>query len=212
MKNTFILDFETTGLNPYHDEIIEIAIKPYDKNIIYTKLTKPLKVKKLHKKIVEITKITDELLESEGIYIYNAFEEMIEFIKSNITDDGPIYLMAHNGTMFDFILLQNLFRNYNNNINTLSEEVKNIYNRFFYVDTLLLSRLLLPDRFSYSQNTLAKYYSIEQKAAHRAFGDVVVLEEIYENIIRTYCMKNNLNFKEHLDINVISKLLYDYSL
>ena len=212
MKNTFILDFETTGLNPYHDEIIEIAIKPYKKNKIYTKLTKPLKVKSLHKKIVEITKITDELLESEGIYIYNAFEEMIEFIKSNITDDEPIYLLAHNGTMFDFILLQNLFKNYNNNINTLSEEVKNIYNRFFYVDTLLLSRLLLPDRFSYSQNTLAKYYSIEQKAAHRAFGDVVVLEEIYENIVRTYCMKNNLNFKEHLDINVISKLLYDYSL
>ena len=211
MKNTFILDFETTGLNPYHDEIIEIAIKPYGKNTIYTKLTKPLKTKKLHHKIVEITKITDQLLESEGIYVYNAFEEMIEFIKSNITDDGPIYLLAHNGTMFDFILLQTLFKNYNN-VNTLSEEVKNIYNRFYYFDTLLLSRLLLPDRFSHSQNSLAKYYSIEQKAAHRAFGDVMVLEEIYENIIRTYCINNNLNFKEHLDINFISKLLYDYSL
>ena len=42
MENTFVLDFETTGLNPYHDEIIEIAIKPYGKKEIYTKLTKPL--------------------------------------------------------------------------------------------------------------------------------------------------------------------------
>ena len=27
--NTFVLDFETTGLNPYHHEIIEVAIKKY---------------------------------------------------------------------------------------------------------------------------------------------------------------------------------------
>ena len=29
MNNTFLIDFETTGLNPYHDEIIEFAIKKY---------------------------------------------------------------------------------------------------------------------------------------------------------------------------------------
>ena len=30
MENTFFIDFETTGLNPFHDEIIEFAIKKYN--------------------------------------------------------------------------------------------------------------------------------------------------------------------------------------
>ena len=75
--NIFYLDFETTGLNPYHDEIIEIAIKPYGKKEIYTKLTKPLIKKKLNYKVVEITKITDQLLAEEGINIYTAFNELL---------------------------------------------------------------------------------------------------------------------------------------
>ena len=29
MKNHYFLDFETTGLNQYHDEVIEIGIKKF---------------------------------------------------------------------------------------------------------------------------------------------------------------------------------------
>ena len=196
MENTFILDFETTGLNPYHDEIIEIAIKPYGKENNYTKLTKPLIKKKLNYKVVQITKITDQLLADEGINIYTAFDEMINFmIEHIIGNDKPIYLLAHNGTMFDFILLQRLFVNYHKQ-NKLSENIINIFNRFVYIDTLLMSRLMIPDRFTYSQNALAKTFLIEQKAAHRAFGDVIVLEEIFKNLVRYHCNINSLNYNE----------------
>ena len=194
MENTFILDFETTGLNPYHDEIIEIAIKPYGKEEIYTKLTKPLINKKLNYKVVQITNITDQLLADKGINIYTAFDEMINFmIEHIIGNDKPIYLLAHNGTMFDFILLQRLFVNYHKQ-NKLSENIINIFNRFVYIDTLLMSRLMIPDRFTYSQNALAKTFLIEQKAAHRAFGDVIVLEEIFKNLVRYHCNINSLNY------------------
>ena len=211
MENTFILDFETTGLNPYHDEIIEIAIKPYGKENIYTKLTKPLIKKKLNYKVVQITKITDQLLADEGINIYTAFDEMINFmIEHIIGNDKPIYLLAHNGTMFDFILLQRLFVNYHKK-NKLSENIINIFNRFVYIDTLLMSRLMIPDRFTYSQNALAKTFLIEQKAAHRAFGDVLVLEEIFKNLVIYHCNINSLNYNECLNIEYIHALLNTYS-
>lgn len=211
MENTFILDFETTGLNPYHDEIIEIAIKPYGKEEIYTKLTKPLINKKLNYKVVQITNITDQLLADKGINIYTAFDEMINFmIEHIIGNDKPIYLLAHNGTMFDFILLQRLFVNYHK-LNKLSENIINIFNRFVYIDTLLMSRLMMPNRFTYSQNALAKTFSIEQKAAHRAYGDVIVLEEIFKNIIVHHCKLKSLDYNECLNIEYINALLYIYS-
>jgi len=211
MNNTFILDFETTGLNPYHDEIIEIAIKLYGKEDIYTKLTKPLKTKKLNPKIVKITKITDEMLETDGINIYNAFNEMVNFMIEHIENkEKPIYLIAHNGTMFDFILLQNLFINSHKN-NNLSQDVINMFYRFVYIDTLLLSRLLIPNRYSYSQNALAKTYFIEQKSAHRAFGDVIVLEELFNKIIEFYAKEKSLDYDKCLNIKFIYSLLYIYS-
>ena len=39
--NTFIFDLETTGLNPYHDSIIEIAIKKFNEDISYETFVKP---------------------------------------------------------------------------------------------------------------------------------------------------------------------------
>ena len=41
MNNTFLIDFETTGLNPYHDEIIEFAIKKYNDVSHIQSLVKP---------------------------------------------------------------------------------------------------------------------------------------------------------------------------
>jgi DNA polymerase III alpha subunit (gram-positive type) len=211
MENTFILDFETTGLNPYHDEIIEIAIKPYGIDDIYSKLTKPLKPTKLNDKVVQITKITDDMLSNDGINIYTAFDEMINFIIKYIKKEEPIYLLAHNGTMFDFILLQNLFKSYHKQ-KKLSSDIINILNKFVYIDTLLLSRYLMPKRYTYSQNALAKTFNIKQTAAHRAYGDVIVLEQIFNSLIKNYCQWNSYDFKENLNIKNINNMLYNYSL
>ena len=211
MENTFILDFETTGLNPYHDEIIEIAIKPYGIDDIYSKLTKPLKTTKLNDKVIQITKITDDMLSNDGINIYTAFDEMINFIIKYIKKEEPIYLLAHNGTMFDFILLQNLFKSYHKQ-KKLSSDIINILNKFVYIDTLLLSRYLMPKRYTYSQNALAKTFNIKQTAAHRAYGDVIVLEQIFNSLIKNYCQWNSYDFKENLNIKNINNILYNYSL
>ena len=125
MKNTFILDFETTGLNPYHDEIIEIAIKPYGKNEIYTKLTKPLKVKSLHKKIVEITKITDELLtylinaSTNDTYFNNINNQFINLEKS-IRELSDLVKKTYGYNISDKLLVKQ------NELNSLSDNVSDV--------------------------------------------------------------------------------------
>ena len=67
--NTFILDFETTGLNPYHNEIIEIAVKKYNENKIYTDLVKPklIKGRYVTDRIIQITNITNQDIHEKGI-------------------------------------------------------------------------------------------------------------------------------------------------
>ena len=213
MENTFILDFETTGLNPYHDEIIEIAIKPYGIDDIYTKLTKPLKTKNLNQKVIEITKITDNMLMNDGINIYTAFDEMINFIiKYTKNKEQPIYILAHNGTMFDFILLQNLVVNYHKKNTKLSNDIINIFYRFVYIDTLLLSRYLMPKRYTYSQKALSDTFNIKQTAEHRAYGDVIVLEQILNSLIKSYCEWNSYNITDYQNIQKIYNMLYNYRL
>ena len=67
--NTFILDFETTGLNPYHNEIIEIAVKKYNENKIYTDLVKPklIRGRYVTDRIIQITNITNQDIDEKGI-------------------------------------------------------------------------------------------------------------------------------------------------
>ena len=72
MKNLYFLDFETTGLNPYHDEVIEIGIRKFKDEDCYTTLVVPDKENGIHykyvsKKITEVTGITDSLIVKNGV-------------------------------------------------------------------------------------------------------------------------------------------------
>ena len=146
--NTFILDFETTGLNPYHNEIIEIAVKKYNENKIYTDLVKPklIRGRYVTDRIIQITNITNQDIDEKGISQIQGCINLFNFIKENSDPELPIYIIAHNGTTFDFPYLMMLVRRYkeyclDNNISVI--DLLAIYNRFVYIDTLLLSRFLL---------------------------------------------------------------------
>ena len=196
--NTFVLDFETTGLNPYHHEIIEVAIKKYKEDKLYNDLVMPKLVngKYVEERIVKITNITNQDIHDRGIPQMTACENLFNFIKENSEDDKPIYLIAHNGNGFDYIYLMMLVRRYKNyaqlnNINMIN--LLEVYNRLVYIDTLLLARFLLPGRFQYSQKTLCKTFNIAQDNAHRAFGDVIDLENLYYAMMMNYIYTNKLD-------------------
>tara|TARA_B110000858_G_C17603524_1_gene381154 strand:- start:121 stop:735 length:615 start_codon:yes stop_codon:yes gene_type:complete len=193
--NTFIFDLETTGLNPYHDSIIEIAIKKFNEDISYETFVKPSNLydgKFVPKLITEITKITHEDIANNGISQFMACQYFFKFLSKNTDKQGDIYLVAHNGISFDMIFVYNLLKNYaNNSPEEKSIKYKNIYKRIKCIDTLNLSRYLLPKRGSYTQASLCHTYNIHQENPHRAKGDVGDLEKLYNELLKILKTDNN---------------------
>ena len=184
--NTFFIDFETTGLNPYHDEIIEFAIKKYKTDKIICNLVKPQKVKMIPSKITEITGITTrDIFNGNTINNINACEKIFSFLKENYDGNGFIYLIAHNGIPFDFVYLKELMKMYSHNINTPIENIDifNIYPAIRFIDSLDIARKFVPHIYSYSQKNLCKIFNIIQDKAHRADGDVIDLEKLYYTVV-----------------------------
>lgn len=197
--NTFLLDLETTGLSLDSDQIIEIAIKQFDTDKSFSSLVKPIKKKGRYicDRIIEITGISNEMIEKDGISSKSACEQLFNFIFENsLKDETPIFLLAHNGKRFDFVFIQRLFRAYteyaiSNGINIIN--MIELYKRFKYIDTLHLARFVLPNNQSHSQKNLAIHYKLIQENAHRAMSDVYDLEYIYKCLITEYINRKDLD-------------------
>lgn len=186
MKNLYFLDFETTGLNPYHDEVIEIGIRKFGDEGYYTTLVIPDKENGIHykyvsKKITEVTGITDSLIVKNGIDPQEGTFNMYKYILDTC-EDGPIYLVAHNGLSFDFIFFRKMLQKYmaDEKLRTRSNSMSlDIIKRFRYHDSMLLARYLIPnDRVN--QQALCNRFNVKNESAHRAMGDVDSLIKIYE--------------------------------
>ena len=206
--NIFFIDFETTGLNPYHDEIIEFAIKQRDTDDFISNVVRPNKTKVIPPRITEITNITNDMVFSNlSITPMNACELIFTFLKENYSGEGFIYLIAHNGIPFDFVILKTLIKTYANNIDN---DVKNIdlfdiYPKIRFIDSLDVSRKLVKNLYSYSQKNLCRVFNIVQENAHRAYGDVDDLNKVYNAVIKYGINSLSLD----IDLNSI-KVLYDY--
>lgn len=202
MMNLYFIDFETTGLNPYHDSPIEIAIKKNGSQKFYQTFIKPplngIHYKYVSPKIQNITNITDEMIEKDGIEKNEATIGIINFIKEN-SEVGDIYLAAHNGTCFDFIILKKLFKEYCNTSNRrLTRLDKEIINKIKFIDTLLLARLSLKGD-SYSQPSLCRRFRIENEQEHRALGDINALEKLYGKLTLNLSYSNGGNENIYID-------------
>ena len=187
MNNTFLIDFETTGLNPYHDEIIEFAIKKYNNASHIQSLVKPNKTFLIPPKITEITGITTQMI-FEGQNVVDsivATEMMFNYLNDTYDDNGKIYLIAHNGIPFDFVYLRTLVKKYCIKKNMALKDIAlfHNYDNIVFMDSLDIARSFVPHLYSYSQKNLCKIFNIVQNNAHRALGDVEDLEKVYYTII-----------------------------
>ena len=167
LDNTYVVfDFETTGFNAGGgDSIIEIgAVKIHNGEIIdkYDELINP--GHKLSPKIVEVTNITDEMLQDKDNE-ENAIKRFIEWY-------GDLPMVAHNAK-FDTSFLEMCYKKYN------LGEYKNPV-----IDTLELSRVLDSNYARHNLTALVKRYDVpwDENAHHRgdydALGTALVLHKM----------------------------------
>ncbi|HQK53084.1 MAG TPA: exonuclease domain-containing protein, partial [Sedimentibacter sp.] len=136
-----VFDIETTGLNPKNDNIIEIgAVKISNRKVIDSFSTFVHIDKKLPGKIIELTSITDDMLQGQP-EIDEALPAFLDFAKECV-------LVAHNAK-FDLGFIKE---------NTKVLSIEN-YNPPV-LDTLELSKALIKDVKNHRLNTLTKKLGI----------------------------------------------------
>ena len=177
MDKIIYFDFEATGLNPYHIKIIEYAFIKEDKTFL-SSLINP--EEQLEKKITEITNITNDMLK-DAPKLQQKTCEIWEYIYASYKPNQKIYMIAHNVDGYDRFLLKRIFANDHLKLKFLKDHV-------VFIDSLHLSKLVLPTMRSFSMKTLCKIFQIDS-GNHRAYGDTIALQKVYKTLIKKLCQK-----------------------
>ena len=169
-----VLDLETTGLNCAYNRIIEFGAVRVENGIVTESMDLLINPEcPLPKKIVEITNITDKMLENKPT-IKEALPRIVEFI-------GDAILVTHNAD-FDFSFLQHALKN--NGMDELKNPV---------IDTLSLSRYLFPESKSHRLGSLCRNMEVvyNEDEAHRADYDARVLNDVWQPMLVLLTKKNH---------------------
>lgn len=167
------LDFETTGLDPRYDEIIEIgALRISEGKVIdrYVTLVKPRY--QVNSFITELTGITNDMLK-DSPKINSALPDLIRFI-------GDSAVVGHN-VNFDVNFL------YDACVECLKTPFKNDF-----VDVMRLSKRLFTDFKNHKLSTLVKNLNIADAVSHRAESDCYAAYQCYE-YIKTHASNSGLD-------------------
>lgn len=172
-------DLETTGLSANKNRIIEIgAVLIKDGVTVDTFSTFVNPETPIPSKITELTGISDYMVEDAPTE-ENALRDFLEFI-------GDRVLVAHNAP-FDMSFLK------------ASCERFGIEREFTSVDTVAISRAILPDIKNVKLDTVAKYLRLPDFNHHRACDDAEILAKIFENLCDR--LKSDFNIKSTAEIN-----------
>ena len=202
MIKKIILDFETSGLNMYHDDIIEIAMKEMGTDNEFTCLVHPKSNELISPRITQITGITNKILFNEGLPWKEAYCQANDWLL-NTSNGEKICIVSHNGEAFDFIFLRRLLRD----VKHLPEK-KKVLNpeKIIFIDTLLLAKRLISGRDYYTQNSLCKTLGIEAVGCHRALNDVIALEKLFNELIQ----KLNAELNKRQNVYEHPQMIHDY--
>lgn len=158
-----VFDFETTGLDPTQDRIIEIGAEKligFEVVDSYTTLVTTDVI--LTPQIQKLTGITPEMLNGKP-EIESTLPEFLKFI------DGCL-LVAHNAD-FDMMMLRAA-------ATRLGWEID-----LPCFCTLKMARTILPQLENRKLDTLAQHYGLTFGSRHRSAGDVRVTSDVLKNLI-----------------------------
>ena len=178
-----VFDIETTGFSQSNDRIIEIgAVKVVHGEIVdkYSSFVNP--EVPIPYKIEQLTGISDSMV-MDAPTIEVVLPEFLSFCQGSS-------LVAHNAS-FDVGFIQK-------NAERLGTEID-----FTVIDTVGLSRILLPELSRYRLNTVAKALGITLENHHRAVDDAGATAEIFVKLIEMLKERDIFNVD---DIDKLGKL------
>jgi len=166
-----VVDIETTGGSARLERITEIAVYIYDgKSIVdeYSTLVNP--ERNIPYFITALTGISNEMVEDAPKF-FEVAKKIVEITEGNI-------FVAHNAR-FDYSFIRQEF-------SMLGYNFKRPL-----LDTVSLSRKLLPGHKSYSLGNLCKDLGIEIRGRHRASGDALATVRLMELLLEKDREQNN---------------------
>jgi len=158
-----IIDIETTGGSSRIEKITEIAVYLHDGNKItdeFNSLVNP--ERNIPYFITNLTGITNEMVEDAPRF-YEIAKKIIELTEGRI-------FVAHNAH-FDYSFIRQEFKSLGFNFK------RNI------LDTVSLSRKLIPGHKSYSLGNICKELNISINGRHRAAGDALATVKLFEILL-----------------------------
>ncbi len=171
-----VFDIETTGFSSVEDRIIEIgAVKVQQGKIVDSYSTFVNPERPIPFEITNLTGITDEKV-LDAPTIETVLPEFLGFI-------GESVLVAHNAGFDVGFMEQNCRR-------------MNLPEKFTYLDTVALARVLLPTLSKYKLNIVAKALGISLENHHRAVDDAGATAEIFVKFIEMLKEQNITTLKE----------------
>ena len=184
LDGTFIVfDLETTGLNPASEEITEIAaVRVVEGEICDSFQTYVNPHKPIPAEITELTGISDETV-ADAPDLDKAVPEFLAW-----AGEGQYPLVAHNAG-FDMGFLR-----------TACQRL-GIEREFTSIDTLEMSRLMLPHMHKFKLNILAKELQVGPFEHHRASEDAAVLGRIYVKLLKR--LREEMHAVTTADINPV---------
>lgn len=180
-----VVDIETTGLSKSRDKITEFSgvvlrwntsSKRFDTvNEMSTLINPGIRIPAF---ITQLTGITNNMVKDAPVF-GDAASNIREFIGENV-------FVAHNAT-FDYNFLDFNFKD--NGMDGLSNSA---------LCTCKLSRRLVPSLSSYRLGSVCNHFSIENRQAHRAMGDVLATKDVFNELYGYMKMRNIESVKDAL--------------
>ncbi len=175
MSQYAILDIETTGFSPSAEKITEIAIYIHDGRRIVDSFSTLLNPeKKIPYRIIQMTGINNQMVESAPKF-YEVAKKIVE-----LTDDKIV--VGHN-VRFDYGFIRNEFKSMGFDYQRKT------------IDTVKLSRKLIPGKPSYSLGKLCQSLDIENHSRHRAEGDAMATVKLFEMLLSIDSQLDDLDKK-----------------